>query len=230
MSIFEGLSPKYLKSQLDRLSNINLSLTELRDALVGPNNRTLTDIYDRLGNIGGSVSITNFPSWFTSSTKTTDDILSKLDALDNALASVGTDKLRTSLVDPLPAGNNWIGNVRVGDGTNVAAVVSGTLGGSAAKLLGVAPDLTKVFAGGTAYTEQEVSVSTTEATSSFDPPLKTVVLTNEGDVDITIKLNGGSTTKTLSARETKIIAFFEISDISYVVSSGSSTLKIEGYW
>ena len=124
----------------------------------------------------------------------------------------------------------WIGNVRIGDGTNVAAVVSGTLGGSAAKLLGVAPDLAKVFAGGTAYTEQEVSVSTTETTSSFSPPLKAVVLTNEGDVDITIKLNGGSTTKTLPAKATKIIAFFEISDISYVVSSGSSTLRIEGYW
>ena len=230
MSIFEGVSPRYLKEQLDRLTNLNLSLTDLRDAILGPDNRTLTDIYNKLGNIGGSVSVSNLPSWFTSSTKTTDDILDKLDAIDNALASVGTDKLRTSVIDPLPAGSNWIGNVRVGDGSNYASVVSGSLGGSSAKLLGVAPDLTRAFTGGTAYTEQEVSVSTTETTSSFDPPLKTVVLTNESDTDVTIKLNGGSTTKVLPAKTTKIIAFFEISDISYVVSSGSATLRIEGYW
>jgi hypothetical protein len=34
-----------------------------------------------------------------------------LQALKNALASVGTDKLRTTLVDPLPPGTNTIGNV-----------------------------------------------------------------------------------------------------------------------
>lgn len=228
--IWDGLDPQYLKQQLDRLSNLNLSLTELRDAIIGSGQKSLTDIYNKLSSIGGSVSITNLPSWFTSSTKTTDDIFSKLDAIDNALASVGTDKLRTSIVDALPAGDNWVGRVKIGDGANIASIVSGTLGGSTVHLLGVAPDLTKVFAGGAAYTEQEVAVTTTESTSSFSPPLRAVVLTNEGDVDITIKLNGSTTTKTIPARTSKVIAFFEISSISYVVSSGSSTLKIEGYW
>jgi uncharacterized protein YpuA (DUF1002 family) len=38
-----------------------------------------------------------------------------LSAIKNALASVGTDKLRTSLVDALPAGTNKIGSVDVGN-------------------------------------------------------------------------------------------------------------------
>jgi len=45
-----------------------------------------------------------------------------LDALDNALASVATDKLRTSLVDALPAGDNEIGRVRL-RGYDYAATV-----------------------------------------------------------------------------------------------------------
>jgi hypothetical protein len=36
-----------------------------------------------------------------------------LSAIKNALASVGTDKLRASIVDPLPSGTNKIGSVDV---------------------------------------------------------------------------------------------------------------------
>jgi len=230
VSIFEYPDPSYIKAKLDNLDNLNISLSELRDAIRGTDNRTLTDIYNRLGSIGGSVEVTNLPSWFTSSNRTTDDLFGKLDALDNALASVGSDKLRVSLVDPLPSGSNWIGNIRIGDGTNIVSVLSGTLGGSSAKLLAVAPDLTKVFSGGANYTEQEVTVTTTESSSSFSPPLRAVVLTNESDVEITIKLNGGTVAKRLAPRACKAIMLFEISSISYVVSSGSAILKIEGYW
>jgi len=230
VSVFEFLDASYLKAQLDRLSNLNLALTELRDAIRGPDARTLTDIYDKLSSIGGTVDVGNLPSWFTGSTRTTDDIYGKLDALDNALASVGTDKLRASLVDPLPAGDSWIGRVKIGDGSSTVAVLSADIGGSSYSGLAVAPDLTAVFAAGAAYTEQEVSVSTTESTSSFSPPLKIVRLCNEGDVDVTIRLNGSSTTKALAAKACKTIALWKVESVSYSTASGSSTLRIEGYW
>ncbi len=250
MSVFEFLDTAYLRAQLDRLSNLNMTLTELRDAIRGADSRTLTDlyntlydpdnaktaakwladIYNKLGSIGGTVSIGNFPSWFTGSTKTTDDIYGKLDALDDALASVGTDKLRATLVDSLPSGDNWIGRVKLGDGSNIVAVISTDIGGSNYSGLAVAPDLTAVFAAGTAYTEQEVTASTSEASSSFSPPLKMVRLCNEGDVDVAIKLNGSSTSKNLPAKACKTIALWKVESISYATASGSSTLRIEGYW
>ena len=228
--IWDSLDVKYLKQQLDKLTNINMSLSELRDAIRGADNRTLTDIYNKLGSIAGSVEISNLPSWFTSSTKTTDDIVSDLDKLTNALATVGSDKILVSLTEALPAGDNVIGRIKITDGTNLLSLVQGELAGTSYYMIPIAPDLTAMFAGGTAYTEQEVTVSTTEDSSSFSPPLKMALLCNEGDVDITIKLNGSTTTKKIPAHGCKAIAMWKISSISYVVASGSSTLKIEGYW
>jgi len=230
MSLFASIDPAYMKQQLDRLSNLNTTLTALRDSIIGTDARTLTDIYNKLSSIGGSVSISNLPSWFTSSTKLTDDLYNQITKLTNALASVGTDKLRDSIVDPLPSGDNWIGRIKLGDGTNLVAVVSGDLAGTSYYMLSVANDWTRIFAGGTNYTEQAVSVSTTATTSSFSPPLKIVNLCNQGDVDIAIKLNGGTTSKTLPARTCKAIVGWKVSSITYSVASGSSTLLIEGYW
>jgi len=228
--IWDSLDIAYLKQQLDKLSNINISLSDLRDSILGSDSRTLTDIYNKLGSISGSIEVSNFPSWFTNSTKTTDDILSDLDALKKALASVGDDKLLVSLADAIPAGDNVIGRVKITDGSNVLSLAQGELAGTSYYMIPSAPDLTAMFAGGTAYTEQEVSVSTTESSSSFSPPLKMTLLCNEGDVDVTIKLNGGSTTKKIPAHGCKAIAMWKISSIAYSVSSGSSTLRIEGYW
>ncbi len=230
MSVVSFVDPSYVKAQLDKLSNLNTSLTDLRDSLRGADGRTLTDIYNKLGSIGGSVGINNFPSWFTSSTKLTDDMYGKLDALSKALASVAGDKLRVGVIDALPAGDNWVGRIKIGDGTNLAAVVGSELGGTSYNMLAVAADLTKMFAAGTAYTEQSVNVGTSEASSSFSPPLKMVMLHNQGDVDINIKLNGGNTVKTLPSRTCKAIVNWKISSIAYSVASGSSTLRIEGYW
>jgi len=213
MSVFEFLDPAYLKAQLDRLSNLNISLTELRDAIRGAGNRTLSDLYNVLYDSGTGLTVAQL-----------------LAALRGALDSVGTDSLRTTLTGSLPAGDNWIGRVKIGDGTNVVAVLAADLAGSIYNGIPVLPDATAMFAAGPAYTEQEVAVSTSEQTSSFSPPLKMVVLCNEGDVDIVIKLNGGTTQKVLPARACKSISLWKIDSISYVVSSGSSTLRIEGYW
>ena len=228
--IWDSLDVNYLKQQLDKLTNINISLSELRDAIRGDDNRTLTDIYNKLGSIAGSVEISNLPSWFTSSTKTIDDIVSDLNKLTNALLSVGSDKLLVSLTEALPAGDNVIGRIKITDGTNLLSLVQGELAGISYYMIPIAPDLTAMFASGMAYTEQEVTVTTTEDSSSFSPPLKMTLLCNEGDVDITIKLNGGSTTKKIPAHGCKAIVMWKISSISYSVASGSSTLRIEGYW
>lgn len=250
MSIIEYLDTSYLKTQLDKLSNLNIALSDLRDAIIGVNARSLSDIYDllydstnakstaqwladiytKLGNIGGSVSVANFPTWFTSSTKTTDDLFTDLEALKGALASVGTDTLRTELSTALPAGDNVIGRVKLTDGTSLLSLTTADLAGSSVAALPSVVDLSSQFAGGTAYTEQAVSVTTTAATSTFSPPLKMAVLCNQGSVDVTIQLNGGTTTKTLTANTCKAIAFWKISSISYSTASGTSTLLIEGYW
>jgi len=289
VGIFDFLDPQYMKEQLDKLSNLNISLSQLRDDLRGsggktltdivnaitaqidtktsvidsrlynsgdgksvydhlktiaetgvgitnfPNwftnstvttdtlnntvsglkgtgGRTLTDIYDKLSNIGGSVGIDNFPDWFTSSTVTTDTLKSSIDSIYNKLDIA-----------------NWIGKVGIGDGTNVASVISGTLAGSSANLLGVAPDLVKMYAGGTNYEESTVTASTTENSSSFSPPLKFVKITNEGDVDALIRLNGSSATQIPIPAHTGKAILFPVSAIYYVTSSGSTTLRIEGF-
>lgn len=295
MVILEGIDPAYVKVQLDKLSNLNTPLSDVRDTISG--GKSLADVYSALysttdgmsvydqlkdisskvateatlssilsqldvalstraseatlqaikaqtdkltfdanGNLlvalsgTSTVNVGNFPSWFTSSTATTDSIYSKLDALDDALASVGTDKFRTSIVDPLPSGTNWIGKVQIGDGTNAASVVQGTLGGSTAYLIGTAPDIVKMFAGGTNYEDIEVSVSTTEASSTFSPQLKFALLTNTGDTDILTRINGPTAPQKRIPAHTYKFIMFPISSIYYVTESGSSTLRIEGAW
>ena len=228
--IFDFLDPEYVKAQMDKLSNLNITLSQLRDDLKGTGsktltdivnaisglegleNKTLTDIYNKLDAIGGSVSIANFPSWFTSSTVTTDVLKTSVDAV--------TSKLDFA---------NWIGKVGIGNGTNVADVVQGSLGGSTAYLLGVAPDLVKMYAGGTSYEESTVAVSTTEDSSSFSPALKFVKVTNEGDVDALIRLNGSSATQIPVPAHTGKWFLFPVSSIYYSTSSGSTTLRIEGF-
>jgi len=41
------------------LAQFDLKMSELRDALRGADNRTLTDIYNKLSSVGGSVSVSN---------------------------------------------------------------------------------------------------------------------------------------------------------------------------
>ncbi|RLC80663.1 MAG: hypothetical protein DRJ03_21265 [Chloroflexi bacterium] len=280
--IFDNLDPAYVKGQLDKLSNLNTTLTNVRDAISG--GKSLSDIYGTLYNttdgksvydqakaiygqldvalstrasestlsgiksqtdkltfdsndylyvvLGGSstVNIGNFPSWFTSSTKTTDDLYGKLNALAGALGSVASDKLRATIVDALPAGTNWIGSVKIGDGSSAVGVINGTLGGSTKTLLGVAPDLVKMYAGGTNYVDSEVSVTTTESSSSFSPALKFALITNTGDDDVLIRFNGSSATQKKIPAHTSKAVLFPISSIYYEASTSSSTLRIEGVW
>lgn len=256
--ILQGLDPAYVKVQLDKLTNLNTTLTDVRDTIAG--GTSLNDINTTLGTLAteattssiltqvnklnfdannnlyvilnstASVIVSNYPSWFTSSTKKTDDIYSGIASLDNALASVATDKLRASIVDALPAGTNWIGSVRIGNGTSSVDVVTGTLLGASAELLGVAPDWIEMLAGGTNYEDTTISVSTTQSSSTFSPPLKFALITNTSDTDVLIRINGSSAVqKTISAHTYRFL-MFPISSLYYVVSSGSGTIRVEGVW
>ena len=72
----------YYGQLLENISNrLDISLSTLRNDIRGGDNRTLTDLFN------------------------------KLDTLDNALASVATDKLRITIVDSLPSGSNLIGKI-----------------------------------------------------------------------------------------------------------------------
>lgn len=273
--IWDSIDVKYLKGQLDKLSNLNITLSQLRDDIRGAGNRTLTDLYDRLSSIlgqldvalstrasestlsgikaqtdklsfdannnllvylqGGSSNVGNFPAWFTDSTRTTDDLFGKLDALDNALASVGTDKVRSSIVDAIPAGDNWIGRIKVGDGTNFAGIVATTLGGASVNALAVAPDLIKMLAGGTNYVYSEITTSTTESYSTFSPELKFAILSNRDPTnDVLVRFNDPNpdsptaTQVTIPAGTSKVV-MFPISTLNYVASAGTPILVVNGF-
>jgi len=74
----------------DNPPNLDLTLSAIRDALRGADGRTLTDLYNKLGSISGSVSVANFPTDYPDS-----GTHSRLDDLKQALQSIGTDKFLT---------------------------------------------------------------------------------------------------------------------------------------
>lgn len=223
--IFEYLDAKYLKRQIDKLSNINISLTQLRDDLRGTDNRTLTDLYNRLAEIVSRLNV-------NLDTRASESTLSKL---TNALSSVGTDKFRTSLVDALPAGDNWIGRVKIGDGSNIVSLTSATVGGSTVNALAVVPDLVKMFAGGTNYVYNELTVSTTEEYSTYSPPLKFAILSNRDDTyNILVRFNDPDPTSPTATQieipaGTAKVCMYPISTLNYVASGGSPILVVVGF-
>lgn len=255
--IFDEISPKYMKTQLDKLSNLNTSLTDVRDTIAG--GKSLNDINTTLGTLAteatvsgiksqtdklsfdgsnnllvafssGNVDIGNFPSWFTSSTKTTDDIESDLAAMKGALGSVASDKFRASIIDALPAGTNWIGNVKIGDGTNIASLVAATLAGASVQALATAPDLVQMYSGGANYVNDELTTSTTEANSTYSPELKFAVLTNESTTDdIKIRFNDSSAPQMTITAGTSKVVMYPVSSLYYVAVSGSPTLLVNGF-
>jgi len=132
------------------LGQLDIKISELRDSLRGADARTLTDIYDKLENIFGTVviqsgtaSVGNFPSWFTSSTRTTDDIYDKLSSISGTVVSSGTitvDNIEKGTVSvsnfpseyPLPADQvSDLKKVSIESGTvnvaNIERTVSGTV-------------------------------------------------------------------------------------------------------
>jgi hypothetical protein len=159
---------------------------------------------------------------------TSSTILSELDKLTNSLASEATDKLRVSIVDSIPAGDEVIGRVKITDGTNVVNTTQVDVATSTLIGIPVAPDISATLSG--LYNEFEFTATATENTQTFSPPLKAAVICNDGDVLVFIRLNGSSQEKELYPHTCKVIAFWRLSSISYRAESGTSTLRVEGYW
>ena len=87
--------------------------------------------FDASGYLNVNVQVTANPSNLdvALSTRASESTLSAVDSklgdIRGALASVASDKLRTSIIDSLPSGDNWIGRVKIGDGTNVLSLQTG---------------------------------------------------------------------------------------------------------
>jgi hypothetical protein len=83
------------------------------------------------------------------------------------------------------------------------------------------------------YTIQNISVSTTEGSTSITSPgAKILVIKNKGDVDVLIGINGSVPTTNplvVRARTIKVIMHKGVTQVNYKVSSGTSTIDIEYY-
>jgi len=83
------------------------------------------------------------------------------------------------------------------------------------------------------YMVDDISVTTTESSTSIAAPgAKVVKITNKGDVDVLIGVNGSvPTTNPLKvrARTAKIFLFGGATSISYKTATGSSTISIEWF-
>jgi len=118
MAIVEFLDPAYVKSRLD---NLDISISSLRDAIRGADNRTLTDIY----NIGTAIR-DRLPSSLTAAGNlkvailedtvgiakdtTLSSILSKLDV---NLSTRASETTLTAVRDRLPSSLTTAGNFKV---------------------------------------------------------------------------------------------------------------------
>lgn len=247
--IWDSLDVKYWKQQMDKLSNLNITLSQLRDDLRGVNDKTLSDLDTDLNNIYARLDVdlstraseTTLSGIKGQTDKLTFDGNSYLYVnIGDGAAKIwdGTDYLEintdgsinATIASALPTGDNWIGRVKIGDGTNIVSVVSETLAGSSVYGLATAPDLIKMLAGGTNYVYQEIATSTTEASTNFSPPLKFAVLSNQDTTnDILVRFNGGTATQITIYAGTAKVVMFPISDLYYVASAGTPTLVVNGF-
>jgi hypothetical protein len=83
------------------------------------------------------------------------------------------------------------------------------------------------------YTIQNISVSTTQGSTSIAPPgAKILIIRNNGDVDVQVGINGSvpaTNPPVVRARTYKVFIHKGITQVNYVVSSGSTTIDIEYY-
>jgi hypothetical protein len=83
------------------------------------------------------------------------------------------------------------------------------------------------------YTIQNISVSTTEGSTSIaSPGAKILIIKNKGDTDVLIGINGSVPTTNplvVRARTIKVIMHKGVTQVNYKVSSGTSVIDIEYY-
>jgi len=215
--LIEGLLAEYVKSRLDL---IDLSISGLRDALRGADNRTLTDVYNVVNTHGNKLPSAvaladNLPN------PTTTVIGGALLGFDGTywrrLAADASSRLKVSaevvanppnLDCPLSAVRDRLPSSLTGAGNFKVALLEDTVGllkdTKIPNPLGVLTNLDVIGSTANAlavvdmltpsrqpYTIANIAVSTTEGSVSIAAPgAKILVIKNKGDVDVQIGING----------------------------------------
>ena len=105
-------SRAFVVGVVDSYNNLKYLKVDSSNRLIIANppnlDKSLSDIYNKLDNIGGSLSVTNFPNWLSNSTKKTDDIVNAINSELTRLAKLKAYNSSTSGWDnvPLEAFNN----------------------------------------------------------------------------------------------------------------------------
>jgi hypothetical protein len=194
-----------LKAQLDALpnpENLDITLSALRDALLSGT-----------GTYPGGL----------------DDIYNKLNAqLDVVLSTRASESTLSNIYSRLDVALS----TRLADSKipNALAQISKDIAGSTvyglAVIASLAHDITRM-----PYMVDDIDVTTTEASTSITAPGgKVVKVTNKGDTDALIGVNGSvpvTNPLKVRARTAKIFLFGGATSIYYKTSSGSTTISIE---
>jgi hypothetical protein len=194
-----------LKAQLDALpnpENLDITLSALRDALLSGT-----------GTYPGGL----------------DDIYNKLNAqLDVVLSTRASESTLSNIYSRLDVALS----TRLADSKipNALAQISKDIAGSTvyglAVIASLAHDITRM-----PYMVDDIDVTTTEASTSIAAPGgKVVKITNKGDTDALIGVNGSvpvTNPLKVRARTAKVFLFGGATSISYKVSSGATTISIE---
>jgi hypothetical protein len=282
-----------LKVQLDAApnpSNLDITLSALRDALRGTGNKTLTDLDTDLSNIYARLDVAlstrasettlsglsgKLPSavaladnlsnptttiigvanlgwdgtyWrrlaadTTSRLRTVVESVANPSNLDVALSTRASETTLSGLSGKFPSAaalgdalanptTTIIGGALLGfDGTNWGRVAVKALDiiGATGRALAIVNFLTPSRM---PYMVDDISVSTTEANTAIAAPGgKIIKITNKGDTDVLIGINGSVPTSNpwkVRARTAKIFLFSGATSISYKTSTGSTVISIE---
>jgi hypothetical protein len=221
----EYLLPEYVKSKLDL---IDISLSSLRDALRGTDNRTLTDLYNILSTFSGK-----FPAAVALA-----DNLSNPSTTIVGAANLGWDGTywRRLVADTsgrlkIAVDADNVGLLKDSKIPNALGVLTNIdVAGTTTNALAVIP---QNLPARQPYTIPNIAVSTTEGSTSIAAPgAKILVIKNKGDVDVLIGINGAVPTTNpliVRARTAKVIPHRGITQVNYKVASGSTTIDIEYY-
>ena len=255
----EYLLPEYVKTKLDL---IDISLSSLRDAIRGSGNYTLTDLYNAINTLSGkfpsAVALADNLSnptttivgaallWFdgTYFRRVAVDSSSRLRVVAESVANPpNLDVALSSIKALLPSSLTSAGNFKVAIAEDDVGLLKDS---KIPNPLGI---LTNIDVAGTTtnalavilqstisrqpYTIQNISVSTTEGSTSISPGAKIVIIKNKGDADVLIGINGTVPTTNplvVRARTAKVLPpHINIIQINYKTTSGTTTIDIEYY-
>jgi hypothetical protein len=255
----EFLLPEYVKSKLDMLDislsslrdairgSGNYTLTDLYNILSTHTGKfpSAVALADNLGNptttIVGSALLGFDGTYFrrvavdtSSRLRTVVESVANPPNLDVALSSIKSllpSSLTTAGNFKIAVLEDSVGLLKDSKIPNPLGVLTGVdVIGTSTNVLAVADLITPSRQ---PYTIQGISVSTTQGSTSIaSPGAKILIIRNNGDVDVQIGINGSVPTTNpliVRARTYKVFIHKGITQVNYVVSSGSTTIDIEYY-